>query len=432
MATADSVKTKINGLIDKANTTTGNADKDLTTAINSLVAGFGQGDSGDLEVDSLNELHYWQKYEPEGGRITETEVTEVTLSLYMVTSTTNPWDSVDYADEIKLVNGELQLVNPTTIILNNATMEQVVGKYIFASMDSTFYRIPSDAAMLYHTSSGAVTGGTIEASKAYKLTGVAGGELVGVVVSGDSTAYPQDGEQDGYRYMYGGTLGASAGQLPTLTNPGTATDMASGKELIDGNGNIVTGSLFELTSGNTLYGNNNPALSWRTDDKVETVGTYGVAGTGDGGIVRPGANFAIRVPAEQYGDATAADVTAGKTFTSSAGLKVVGTGTGGGGLVMKTGTTTSNVIDTGLSEIQMLVLHKSGVAAQGLVQLVYRKDTGKTVSSYCMSYSTAFSTLGVNEDYKGNANGGTFTWGGTGSAVLSENTEYNWIAVGTA
>jgi hypothetical protein len=43
MVTADSVKAKLQGLIDKANETTGNADTDLTTAVDSLVSGFGQG-----------------------------------------------------------------------------------------------------------------------------------------------------------------------------------------------------------------------------------------------------------------------------------------------------------------------------------------------------------------------------------------------------
>jgi hypothetical protein len=43
MVTADSVKDKICGLINTANATTGKTDVDLTTAVNSLVEGFGQG-----------------------------------------------------------------------------------------------------------------------------------------------------------------------------------------------------------------------------------------------------------------------------------------------------------------------------------------------------------------------------------------------------
>ena len=46
MATADSVKNKIQGLINTANATTGKADTDLTSAVGALIAGFGQGGSG--------------------------------------------------------------------------------------------------------------------------------------------------------------------------------------------------------------------------------------------------------------------------------------------------------------------------------------------------------------------------------------------------
>ena len=43
MVTAESVKAKLQGLIATANAATGNADADLTTAVNALAAGFGQG-----------------------------------------------------------------------------------------------------------------------------------------------------------------------------------------------------------------------------------------------------------------------------------------------------------------------------------------------------------------------------------------------------
>lgn len=58
MITAASVKGKIQGLIDKANETTGNADTDLTTAVNALVEGYGQGGDGDSEslfIKSIND-----------------------------------------------------------------------------------------------------------------------------------------------------------------------------------------------------------------------------------------------------------------------------------------------------------------------------------------------------------------------------------------
>ena len=46
MATADSVKAKLQGLIDTANNATGREDTDLSTAIRTLVQGFGSGGGG--------------------------------------------------------------------------------------------------------------------------------------------------------------------------------------------------------------------------------------------------------------------------------------------------------------------------------------------------------------------------------------------------
>lgn len=536
MATAESVRGKISGLIDQANAATGRRDATLTEAVGALVVGYGSGEGtapsveqatptisvstdglitasatqeagrvaagtktatrqlstvsgktvtpgtseqtavaasryttaaikvagdsnlisgnikygvsifgvegiyrsdGTVEAADLAGLHIWDKYVSGADRIAEEAVTEVILSYSSKLGTGNPLDAVDYSDAISLVDGRLVLSDPvTTINLNADTRSQILGKYIYAHNDSRYYRIPADAIIIYRTSTYT---DYVEADKAFRLSAEEGGAYSGVVASGNANAYPNSGEQDGYHYTYLGTLASLGGGegviLPNLTNPGGAADLARGKQLINGSGAIVTGSLFEVNSGNSLYANNNPALSWRDDGKIETVGTYGVAGSGDGGIVRPGAKFAIRTPAEQYGDATAADVVAGKTFTSAAGLEVVGTGTGAGGsgLVMKTGMTTSNVIDTGLSVIRAIVLYKASLAGTGLIQLIADLQNASTYYSYCSSSSDYIKNAVVAE---GSAlvavEGGTITWNGSSTAALTPDTEYNWIAVGTA
>ena len=53
MVTAEGVKAKLQGLIDTANATTGNADADLTAAVNALAEGFGQGGGGFPGVDVI-------------------------------------------------------------------------------------------------------------------------------------------------------------------------------------------------------------------------------------------------------------------------------------------------------------------------------------------------------------------------------------------
>lgn len=73
MATADSVKAKIQGLIDTANATTGNTDTDLTTAVGSLVAGYGQGggDSYDLLRKRLSDTLESLDIDMQGLSLTE-------------------------------------------------------------------------------------------------------------------------------------------------------------------------------------------------------------------------------------------------------------------------------------------------------------------------------------------------------------------------
>lgn len=51
MATAESVKTKIQGLISQSNEATGKEDTDLTAAVGSLIAGFGQGGWQEISED---------------------------------------------------------------------------------------------------------------------------------------------------------------------------------------------------------------------------------------------------------------------------------------------------------------------------------------------------------------------------------------------
>lgn len=144
------------------------------------------------------------------------------------------------------------------------------------------------------------------------------------------------------------------------------------------------------------------------------------------GIIDSGTEITMRAPIENFGDATAADVAAGKTFTSTAGLKVTGThACSGGGMTTKSGTATSAVIETGLSSVSGLVMYRKNIDTTGLVYAVY--DNGS--SSYIYSVGSN-GTCATGSDTCGTTDGGTFSWNGSGSTALVEGDTYYWIAWG--
>lgn len=232
----------------------------------------------------------------------------------------------------------------------------------------------------------------------------------------------------------GTPITGTAEVVDTSDADATETDLAEGKTAYV-NGVKVTGSIPQesLSEG---PGDTDITVHFTKDSLVSSLNTFELqrASTKEKRIIGDGAYYIMKVYANKLGNATAEDVVAGKTFTSAAGLKVTGTHTcsSGGGLAMKTGTTTSGTIETGLSSVKCIVIYKRSVSATGLVQSVWLADDGSANYVYCSSYSSYFKNYAVGTNTSSTVSGGTFTWGGSGTSGLSSGVTYNWIAFGEA
>ena len=103
------------------------------------------------------------------------------------------------------------------------------------------------------------------------------------------------------------------------------------------------------------------------------------------------------------------------------------------GSIVKTGTTTSSTINTGLSEIKAFFLDCSANSGAGLCTLSYSSDLEYMTMYGRSSYAQAVTRVSSSSnDYFSVSSGTvTITAASSTSYALRSNVTYSWVAIGT-
>ena len=158
-------------------------------------------------------------------------------------------------------------------------------------------------------------------------------------ITANGTYTPSSG-----KYLTQVTVNVPASGIDTSDATATADDIAQGKTAYI-NGGKVNGALLDyLSDEKATFAANYTQVSDYNDSKFLCRGTN----SGDK-ILRDGAYADVYVWKNVFGDATAADVAQGKTFTSSSGLKVTGTHICSGGIDTSDATATAGDIAEGVT-----------------------------------------------------------------------------------
>ena len=125
----------------------------------------------------------------------------------------------------------------------------------------------------------------------------------------------------------------------------------------------------------------------KSGQNVMIHGKYTPPPPGKSAFVVDGATIAALAPVSDFGDATAADVAKGKTFTSAAGLKVVGTAEGSSAADV-----TFELYNNGFNHLAVVYMSKTdGVMDTTIPNSDHRSITTSEGSMVVM----------VNQDFKG-------------------------------
>ena len=161
-------------------------------------------------------------------------------------------------------------------------------------------------------------------------------------------------------------------ELPTLENPGSASDLAQGKQLIGADGSVVEGNVTEHTptSGDLYKSLEHSDWVSSYDPEESNYCLYRKVTFTNDAVVRQGSTTSQYVWGSELGNATPDQVAKGATFTSASGLKLEGTHE------CEEGLDTSDATATASDIVNRKSAYVNGRKVTGEIQRLSSKGTG--------------------------------------------------------
>lgn len=253
----------------------------------------------------------------------------------------------------------------------------------------------------------------------------------------DVTAHDSRGQQ-----IVGAMINLSSDTVsPSTLKKGITAHDSTGQKIVGtmesgtGTGGLDTSDATavseDILSGKTAYAKGvkvTGSMPNRTGQNVTISQKYGINKIPQGYY---NGESTVDIDTQSFNNIVSDNIKKGVTILGITGTYEGSSGGGGSsGKQVKTGTTKSKIINTGLNNIEKFILYTTSISSIGLVNTEYENGNAE-ISSIICTYATASNKICANLKTKDfSISGGTFEWKYP-TFSLMENVDYNWIAIGS-